>query len=233
MGYILMSERPRSGVVTFLDVLGWKGVYDRKQDAIPSLTRLIEGVRTRAEENRRGRIIEKIQVKSISDTIAIFTFCSESETTAAIEVHGELCQWLIPESIDAEIPVRGATAFGDFEIRDSIFVGKAIDEAASWHEESDWIGVHLTPSAEYVFQPKVSSSAWIRFSPPHKTKLTWKPCCVNWTKDWADRTRKVEEIKAKFRRLGPITPGIAGKFMNTLAFIDTMGQEGPADAIQL
>ena len=35
-----MKERPReprSGVVTFLDVLGWKGVYDRKQDAIASL----------------------------------------------------------------------------------------------------------------------------------------------------------------------------------------------------
>jgi hypothetical protein len=161
------AERPTSGVVTFLDVLGWKGVYARKPDAIASLTRLIEGVRKRAESLQRGRLNQKVEVKSISDTIAIFTFCSESEISAAIEVHGELCQWLIPESIESEIPVRGATTFGDFEIDEkSIFLGKAIDEAASWHELSDWIGVHLTPSAEYVFQPKSAFSAWIKSTPP-------------------------------------------------------------------
>jgi hypothetical protein len=217
-----------AGVVTFLDVLGWKGVYDRKQDAIPSLTRLIEGVRSRADEKRRGRIVEPVEVKSISDTIAIFTFCSEIETSAAIEVHGELCQWLIPESIESEIPVRGATAFGEFEIRDSIFVGKAIDEAASWHEQSDWIGVHLTPSAEYVFNPIQSKSAWTQYSPPHKTKLAWKPYCVNWTRDWTDRAARIIDIKNKFRRLGPIVPEIAGKFINTLAFIEAVSPDAAA-----
>jgi hypothetical protein len=222
MGNEFSSDRNRNGVVTFLDVLGWKGIYDRKRDAIASLTRLIEGVRLRAEEKRRGRILDKVEVKSISDTIAIFTFCSDSETQAAIEVHGELCQWLIPESIFSEIPVRGATSFGEFEIGESIFVGKAIDEAASWHEQSDWIGVHLTPSAEYVFQPRSAVSAWTKFNPPHKTRLSWKPHCVNWTKEWTDRQRKVEEIKAKFRRLGPIVPEIAGKFANTLAFVDAV-----------
>lgn len=219
------SERPTSGVVTFLDVLGWKGVYDRKLDAISSLTRLIEGVRKKAESLPRGRLNQKVDIKSISDTIAIFTFCSELEISAAIEVHGELCQWLIPESIDAEIPVRGATAFGDFEIDDkSIFLGKAIDEAASWHEQSDWIGVHLTPSAEYVFQPKSALSAWVHYTPPHKSRLNWTPHCVNWTADWKNRLQKVEGIKAKFRRLGPIVPEIAPKFINTLSFIDEMAK---------
>lgn len=221
-------ERPTSGVVTFLDVLGWKGVYDRKRDAIPSLTRLIDGVRSRAEKSARGRILSKVEVKSISDTIAIFTYCTETEIVAAIEIHGELCQWLIPESIDSEIPVRGATAFGDFELGESIFVGKAIDEAASWHEQSDWIGVHLTPSAEYVFKSKATGSAWSPFTPPNKTRLNWKPHCVDWTKDWSDRGRKVEEIKGKFRRLGPIVPEIAGKFTNTLGFVDAMRPQNPA-----
>lgn len=219
MGAPFKSDRTVSGVVTFIDVLGWKGVYDRKLDAIPSLTRLIEGVRERAEK-KRGRIYGDVQVKSISDTIALFSYCSDQEISKAIEIHGELCQWLIPESIDSELPVRGATAFGEFEIRDNIFVGKAIDEAAAWHEQADWIGVHLTPSAEYVFKPKASSSAWTPFTPPNKMRLNWKPHCVDWTKDWTDRQRKVEDIKAKFRRLGPIVPEIAGKFTNTLAFID-------------
>lgn len=228
MGNSPKTERANSGVVTFLDVLGWKGVYDRKRDAIPSLTRLIDGVRTRAEKSSRGRIISNVEVKSISDTIAILTFCSEEEIVAAIEIHGELCQWLIPESINSEIPVRGATAFGDFEIGESIFVGKAIDEAASWHEQSDWIGVHLTPSAEYVFKRKASGSAWSPFTPPNKTRLDWKPHCVDWTKDWSDRERKLEEIKGKFRRLGPIVPEIAGKFTNTLVFFEAMTPKNAA-----
>jgi hypothetical protein len=203
-------------------VLGWKGVYDRQPGAIDTLSDMIEQVSARAIEKQRGRILNDVLVKSISDTIAIFTFCSESEISAAIEVHGELCQWIIPESIQREIPVRGATAFGEFEISDNIFVGKAVDEAASWHEQSDWIGVHLTPSAEFVFSPKKSNTAWSKFNAPGKIRLNWKPFCVNWTSTWTNRQQEVERIKIKFRRLGPIVPEITGKFINTLDFIEKM-----------
>ncbi len=218
------SQRTSNGVVTFLDVLGWKGVYDRKQDAIASLKGLVVGVSGQAK-TKRGRISMNVEVKSISDTIAIFALCAENEISTAIEIHGELCQWLIPKSIDSEIPVRGATAFGEFEIFENIFVGKAVDEAASWHEQADWIGVHLTPSAEYVFKSTAKKSAWALFTPPNKTRLNWKPHCVDWTNEWTDRQQKIEEIKAKFRRLGPILPEIAGKFANTLAFIDGMAPQ--------
>lgn len=221
MGEPTRADHPTAGVVTFLDVLGWKGVYARKPDAILSLTRLIEGVRLRAEK-KRGRILSDVQVKSISDTIAFFSFCSETEITTAIEIHGELCSWLIPESIGSEIPVRGAISFGEFEIRDSIFVGKAIDEAASWHEQADWIGVHLTPSAEYVLEPPGPSGFWRRFAAPNKARVSWEPYCVDWTTGWDNRDAEVSRIKAKFRRLGPILPEIAGKFSNTLKFIDAM-----------
>jgi hypothetical protein len=60
--------------------------------------------------------------------------------------------------------------------------------------------------------------------PPHKSRLNWTPHCVNWTADWKDRLQKVESIKAKFRRLGPIVPEIAPKFINTLSFIDAMAK---------
>lgn len=209
---------PQSGVVTFLDVLGWKGVYDRQPNAIRQLTYLIEGVEKRAEVERGGPF--SIQVKSISDTIAFFTFCEEEAASRVIEIHGQLCQWIIPESINAEIPVRGATSYGSFEISGSgnIFVGKAVDEAASWHEQSDWIGVHLTPSADFVFKSEEINSAWIAYPPPNKIRLEWKPRCVNWAGNFKSQG-DVEGIKTRFRRLGPIVPEIAGKFTNTLAFI--------------
>ena len=208
-----------TGVVTFLDVLGWKGIYSRKTNAIDSLTQLIQGVSSKAEEHSE-RIHGFIAVKSISDTIVIFTPCTESDASTVIDIHGSLCQWIIPKSIDAEIPVRGAISYGEFEVNGNIFVGKAVDEAASWHEQADWIGVHLTPSAEYLFDIDDGKAQWITFSPPTKTPLKWEPHCVNWTADWQDRSKKIQDIKKKFCLLGPIVPEIAGKFANTLKFIE-------------
>lgn len=221
-----MSEKVKeiirqAGVVTFLDVLGWKGVYDRQANAVESLKRLVDGVGKKAVE-MRGRINSEVIVKSISDTIAIFTVCDDKEVSKAIEIHGELCQWLIPESIRSALPMRGATAYGDFEISDNIFVGKAVDEAASWHEQGNWIGVNLSPSAEFVFTKGISSSAWVPYSAPIKTAMKWQPHCVNWLSNWSEIEKEKETVRAKFRSMGPIVPEIAPKFINTLSFIEEM-----------
>lgn len=220
---MLTNPSITSGVVTFLDVLGWKGVYDRNRDAIARLKNLIEGMNDLAEK-QRGRINSKVIVKSISDTVAIFTQCSDQEASIGIEIHGKLCQWAIPQSIELEIPVRGATSFGEFEINENIFVGKAVDEAASWHEHIDWIGVNLTPSAEFVYSPAKDMTLWRTYKAPNKSKIDWTPRCVDWTANWGqDREIRAKNIKDKFRRLGPIVPEITGKFIHTLAFIEKMG----------
>lgn len=221
-----MSEKVKdtirqAGVVTFLDVLGWKGVYDRQVNAVESLKRLVDGVGKKAV-GMRGRINSDVAVKSISDTIAIFTVCGDKEVSKAIEIHGELCQWLIPESIQSALPMRGATAYGDFEISDNIFVGKAVDEAASWHEQGNWIGVNLSPSAEFVFAKGSSASAWVPYAAPLKTGMKWQPHCVNWLTSWSEIEREKETVRAKFRSMGPIVPEIAPKFINTLSFIEEM-----------
>lgn len=41
------NEQMKNGVVTFLDILGWKGVHYRKQNAIPKLKLLIEGLKNK------------------------------------------------------------------------------------------------------------------------------------------------------------------------------------------
>ncbi len=212
----------QSGVVTFLDVLGWKGVYDRQVNAVQGLKLLVEGVGNKAEE-MRGRINSQVIIKSISDTIAIFTVCDDSEVCKAIEIHGELCQWLIPESIRSGLPMRGATAYGDFEISDNIFVGKAVDEAASWHEQGNWIGVNLSPSADFIFSQGTSStSVWVKYLAPIKAAMKWNPHCVNWLTSWTEIEREKKNVRDKFRSMGPIVPEVAPKFINTLLFIEEM-----------
>ena len=103
--------------------------------------------------------------------------------------------------------------------KENIFVGKAIDEAATWHELADWIGVNLTPSAEYIFKDKADDTCWVPYIPPIKTMQKLDLHCVCWSKDWDDKDKKIDEIKNKFCRLGPIMPDFAGKFDHTLKFI--------------
>jgi len=219
MGYI--APALSDGVVTFFDVLGWRGVYNRLTDPTVKLSILLDGLRKQGVRQRGKEGLDRdVVVKSISDTVAMFTQCEVAEAPAAINVHGELAKWTILHSIEAEIPIRGAISFGQFAIQDNIFIGKAVDEAAAWHEHANWVGVHLTPSAEYVFEKASQSGLWVNYSPPNKTALNWKPHCVNWTQGWTDRESEVRKIKAKFRSLGPIVPEVAVKLTNTLNFIE-------------
>lgn len=210
------------GFVTFLDILGWKGVYARQDNAIDALTGIVEDARKRTNQ-MRGLTVSGTEVKSISDTIAILTATGEKDIRNALTIHGSMCSWLIKESINAGLPMRGATAYGEFQNRDNIFVGKAIDEAAAWHEEGDWIGVHLTPSAEFVYKP-LANDVWVPYNVPLKRKLSSKTRCVDWTSAWKDRDQETKGVKKKFLQLGPILPEIAGKFINTLSFIEAMGE---------
>lgn len=215
------EESINTVVITFLDVLGWKGIYHRKTDSIATLKRFIEEIRSQASIYRGSIELNSktIEVRSISDTIVLFTPCLKKDALKVIDMHGMLCKWIIPRSIELEIPVRGAISFGEFDTVDNIFVGKAVDEAATWHELADWIGVILTPSAEYILQSD-NSECWVKYNPPIKALPGIKFQCVNWTIDWELREKKIERLKEKFCQLGPIIPEIAGKFANTLKFIE-------------
>ncbi len=220
-----MMSSSQTGVVAFLDVLGWKGVYDRKDNAVGALRSLIQEEDVRAEKFR-GKFSQEIVIKSISDTVVVLLACSQNEISSGIMAVGEICEHFISRSIVSELPMRGAVSYGEFFQEGNIFVGKAVDEAAAWHEYADWIGVHLTPSAEFVFVPQEEQTLWQPYAPPLKNKLNWEAHCVNWTRSWEDRDEALEGIKRSFCQLGPIVPEIAGKFTNTLKFIEAMDGEG-------
>ena len=141
------------GAVTFLDVLGWKGIWERNQSAISKLQNFVYEMQEKAQEitnkymddiSLRGKS-KPTEVLSISDTIAIFTSASPK---IAIAIHAELCSWALVYSLEQELPLRGAISYGEYSIADNIMLGYAVDESASWHETTDWIGVILTPSAK-------------------------------------------------------------------------------------
>ncbi|SDP78184.1 hypothetical protein [Desulforhopalus singaporensis] len=214
------------GVVSFLDVLGWKGIWQRKQNAIHDLEKLVKSIRKQATQHSRGLKSHKDGISSpdtkvliISDTILIFTEASHENATPILDLHGLLCQHAIPDSIMKGIPIRGATSFGEVILsnNNSIFAGKAIDEAASWHEAGDWIGVFMSPTASFVYK-QGPDAKWIKNCPPIKNNVKLETFSVDWRS--IDDKTQLTDIKQSFCELAPITPDIVKKFTNTINYLE-------------
>lgn len=207
-----------SGAVTFLDVLGWKGIWEKRDNAADRLRELVHELGEMVQTYRGTDI--RTTVLSISDTIAMFT---EAPPEQALAIHGELCSNAVCSSIQKQIPVRGATTYGRYMVLENIMVGPAVDEAASWHEMADWIGVIMTPSAVLAANGKVVPG-WFAsgsFSPPMKGGERCITTCLDWGSHWMEGGAYKERetaLLAIFRDMGPFLPGIAGKYINTLRF---------------
>jgi len=214
-----------TGVVTFLDVLGWKGIWQRKQNAIDDLESLVSSLSKLSEKLSRGLssasgiYATPTKVMIISDTIVIFTETALNNAIEAIELHGHLCSDAIPSSIKKGIPLRGATSFGQTIIsnNNSIYAGKAIDEAASWHESANWIGVFLSPSANFIFD-NPETKFWVKYDPPLKNNSTYNTQTVKWFD--TNRPSDLLNIKKDFLQLSPIVPEVVNKFTNTIQYIN-------------
>ena len=161
------EPKKQNGAVTFLDVLGWKGIWrDRKdrRNPIESLDNLIgkiikEGQKLAesvefalVDKNNRGAS-NGVEVLSISDTIVLLTPGPPSVT---IDIHSMLSAFSLEEGLKDGLMLRGAISYGEFDRKKNIMLGPAVDKAVSWHESTDWIGVIFTPSAKFAVQGKCS-----------------------------------------------------------------------------
>ena len=222
------------GVVTFLDVLGWKGVYARLENPLDALGRLVGLLEDRAQEWSRGMGSEPAaptKVMSVSDTLVLYTPAFDHEAMASLSLHARLADLAMSAGLERGIPVRGATAFGRATVSQTAFVGPAIDEAAAWHEQADWFGVFMTPSALFVCDG-VCPGGWVYYPPPLKAGHL-PSYSVHWKID-------ATTLRRGFRTMAPITSVLAPKFINTLQFVNQLvkkcaapSSEAPVDSARL
>lgn len=137
-----MSER--YGYLAFADILGWRGIWQRQRnkesadnacDFIDKLLEIKEKVASVKIEEKKI----KLEVRLISDTFVIFSSDLNSQIIA--------CNTLIKECLEAGLLIRGAISYGAYYTKDNVYIGPAVDEAASWHEKAEEITIFLTPSA--------------------------------------------------------------------------------------
>ena len=121
----------QSGAVTFLDVLGWKGIWQRKTDAMKALKEVrdlvekIQDSETGRQENLAGL---KPEIWGLSDTIVLTT---HGGAGAVLPLHIRMTELLLLLCLSNELPLRGAIGYGKFSSMDNMLIGPAVDEAAS------------------------------------------------------------------------------------------------------
>lgn len=238
------NKQRNRGAVTFLDVLGWKGIWrDEKNDdtgenAKDRLSRFIKEIEKQAKEivlkysfnkledktlevdqqyslNKleRGKNFE-VELLRISDTIVFFTSGSAQD---AISIHCELCAWTLNNALKKGFPLRGAIGYGVYDHDESIMIGPAVDEAASWHESTDWIGVVLSPSVYFELERKLPKCAVEYSKIPYKKGVKGTNWCVDW--NYGNAENNYKEICAAFSNRGPHMQEVAPKYLNTLDFL--------------
>jgi len=219
-----MENGMHEGAVTLLDVLGWKGIWQREQEADVLLNDLIDRAKERLKrfttDGRGKNQFKEItwDIISISDTIV---FTAVGECNAAIKLTALFNNVNISNFLTAGLPLRGATSYGYYSVKNNILVGPAIDEVASWYEQADWIGVHMTPSATFRCEANTMVGYWEDYEIPSKTYGKINSLCFNWPMAWIIKKSK-DELMQTFLKMAPITPDIAIKINNTLKFFDEM-----------
>lgn len=215
------------GVVTFLDVLGWKGIWQRRRTPEKLLEELVgeidgfaRAVRTSAIPGFEEVKDLEIEVQGISDTIALYTPVT-GKPSRTIEYHVQLAAAVLLWGLTHRLPFRGAISLGKFLIsrreKSTVMVGPAIDEVAAWYEAVDWIGCVVTPSC-YFHHPD-STVSTIEYPVPLSGKRgSVSLACVDWVNRAPKKISEAQLLKC-FGRMQPmVTPDVAIKFSNTLKF---------------
>ena len=178
----------KNGAFSFLDCLGFKGIWARDPQANPQeiLGFLIEA----KKHADSSPIINAVQMSAphveqsivfVSDTIAISTrFKSEpsGDFEAAngylislnVILAAELCKRFA--GCRPPLMFRGCVTFGEHIAEDSFLLGQAVDEAASVAESTEGAFIWLTPKAQALLRGYdqyrlTTSSAMLRKQHPN------------------------------------------------------------------
>lgn len=212
----------RNGAITFMDFLGWKGLWQNRngENHLDSVSKLINQIKEIAQKYTLEVFpyttgLEISKFISISDTIAIFTpMIGKRKKEDILELHAKIARYILENCVKNKYAIRGAIAFGKYNTKDNIMIGPGIDECASWHELCDWIGVHLTPSAELIINSSNTNkiSGIEEYQVPVKRGYPQVRYCVKWEVNSKDFELLTDEVPA-------LLPEISSKYLNTYKFL--------------
>lgn len=250
------------GVVCFLDALGTKAIWNRSDpnktidswreinSALKLINEQINDILTKDNPglNIPPNTISKYLV--FSDTI-IITIATESETFPA-DYQGKfsyiatllitLCKIIsrpFIAGLQNGIFFKGIISVGEFYQSENMIIGPAVDEAAEWYKEPEWIGVSAAPSAFFIIKNanellNNQLQNFVEYDIPLKNnQILNKGIAWNWIEDF-QKSYKVLDASgtvtdASMHRAllldilaNPIGISVFPKYENTLNFYDAV-----------
>jgi hypothetical protein len=232
------NNRMQDGVVVFLDALGVKGIWARAEPegVISSweevLKRLYDSIKKLPRTGSVGDKKESLDynIAAFSDTVIITLKCTE-DPAAHVPLVAKIVSDAFFFALVKGIYFRGVIAIGKFYQSNTLVIGPAIDEAAEWYTQPEWMGVSTAPSASFgllrLEDQKADISKWfVKYDIPSKVG----PQKGEWALAWPrEALKNHESTQGKLTTRGlildtfanrPISVAAAQKYKNTLAFFD-------------
>lgn len=155
----------KEGAVAMIDALGFRGIWDRWPPA--DILANMHALKDRLENDLREIATQpdmQFDATFLSDTIVLGLALPSSvpnhAALSAIYV-GDIVARILAWSARSSTPLayRGAIACGQYEISSHFIMGRAIDEAATYHESAEAAIVWLLPDARTLV------GDWLRNQP--------------------------------------------------------------------
>ena len=205
--FLESDQEVLKGYLTFADILGWKGIWKKQnseEEKVDTLNTLLF-IKSKLEEEFKDEK-ENYKINLISDTYVVFA--------KNFQINNKLSKRLIELCLKNDLLIRGATSYGKFYNNDMVYIGQTVDEAASWHEMGEEIGIFYTSSAKLSINEENPIEYELKNSYLRKgtikTKLgEIKTYYINWYN---------KETKKDFYRIMKdevISPDISSKYLNT------------------
>ncbi len=228
----------QDGVVVFLDALGVKGIWARAEpeSVISSwedvLKRLNDSIKKSPKTGSIGDRPESLNynIAAFSDTVIITLKCKD-DPAAHVPLVAKIVSDAFFFALIKGIYFRGVIAIGKFYQSNTLVIGPAIDEAAEWYTQPEWMGVSAAPSASFglsrLEDQKANVTKWfVKYDIPAKTG----PQKSEWALAWPREALKDPSIVGGLLTARglildtfanrPISVSAAAKYRNTLAFFD-------------
>jgi hypothetical protein len=196
------NQTVNEGVVAFLDALGTKGISTRTdpEEYIKSWETFLtdwEQYKKQALENSSSCNVD-YDIRAFSDTIIITIKLNKKDNSTLVIESDKLllhCSKLIApmviNGIFKGIYLRGVMSIGKFYQTQNSIIGPAVDEAAEWYMNTEWIGVSAAPTAHFILEKleeiggeaaEMTKNLFIKYDVPTKINSTEKSWAVNWPK---------------------------------------------------
>ena len=192
------------GYLTFADILGWKGIWQKQNtpNGKANYAECLFSIKN-SLKNKFNNKQNFYNINLISDTFVIFS--------KDFKQSNELSKNLIEQCLEKGLLIRGATSYGECYNKDMVYVGQAVDEAASWHEKGEEIGIFYTSSAKLNIKLNdVELEKYFLINDEVNTKIgKIKTYFINWYNETTEK-RFYEIMKKEI-----IYPEISLKYFNT------------------